>query len=318
MDTIESGFLPGSHMGNELDPDFRAKYAAGSVAAKNTFSHRVYENSLSGIESISESQTVFPRHKPVLMGMTLDRVPTGGFSSPVSVMMGGPDESTFRINNTSYFLQPGNAVPKRTEISNGLPLTGGFPKSELVYRVPNGKKRPPHGGTTIRRAEQEVARGARRMAAARLASMGGSLPVPEPEDDGDEEEGPGPSVPIQAPPIYTQQQLAPSPPPAIVYTPRPGPAPAALEQVTVHVKLNTLPQFWAASMQALQGNYTGDEFKEYMGDNWPFILNIVLLGLVVTLMIVAIVVAARPRSVKTVPVYWGPGNQAMTTFGHRS
>jgi hypothetical protein len=312
-DTIHAGFEPNSHIGNELDPAVRAKYAAPAAALRNTYSHRIFENSLQNVESISESQTVFPRHKPVLMGMTLDKVPTGGFSSPVSIMMGGVDESTFRINDNSYFLQPGNAA-KRTEVNNGVPITGGFPKSELVYKQASGKTRNPHGAMTIHRAEQEAERGARRMEAARETQMLGGLPVPKSQLPTNP--GPVQSAATQQQPATQQQQPisppAPSPQPApVVYLPRPGPAPAAVAPVTVVMKLNTLPQFWDATKKALGGKYNRAQMQEYGTDNWPFILNIVLLVLVIILMVVAIAVSFTPA--KRQIVYHQPTQPAFQT-----
>ena len=298
---IQAGFQPESHIGNELDPAVRAKYAASSAASLNTYSHRIYENSLQGVESISESQTVFPRHKPVLMGMTLDKVPTGGFSSPVSIMLGGADESTFRINDNSYFMQPGNAA-KRTEVSNGVPITGGFPKSELIYKTASGKTRNPHNAMTIHRAEQEAERGTRRMEAARQTQMLGGLPVPQTAE-------PRLSQPNATTPAVVSQQYAPVPvPPAqtqphVVYLPRPGPSPAAVAPVTVVVKQNTLPQFWDATKNVLSGKCNREQMQEYGVEYWSYIVNIVLLVLVIILMIVAIAVCAMPPKVKKVYYY---------------
>jgi len=169
MACLQTSYTPSSHLGTPLD---KVELSPFARQYKGSFADRVFTQSLQGIESISEREASFPRFRPVAQGTVLTSPPTGGFSSPISVIVGADGEAMYRANDPTYFLASDREPV--TEVGSGLPLTGGRPGAELVYRQPNGKLRSEVGASTVVHAEREAAQGRalRRAAYQRLAGDG--------------------------------------------------------------------------------------------------------------------------------------------------
>jgi hypothetical protein len=245
-----------------------------------------------GVEAMSERDSVFPKFRPVLQGMNLEHVPTGGFSSPVSFVVGAEDYN-YRSSNPTYFMQPGNAI-KRTEINTEIPVTSGSLNSELVYKNADTKQRNPRGFMTVKRAEQEAAASTARRDAALAYKMQGGAAVP-------------PVVPLAtAQPVATGFALSPDmvsiPAPPVVYS-----QPQVLSPIPVVFPSQTLagsglntptttPPSFQQFLTASKNMWNGDTSPgSYWSNNWPYIVNVILLSLLLLLLIVTIVLAAMPR-----------------------
>jgi hypothetical protein len=287
---MQSGFVPQSHLGTSLDPTVSKKYEAGAMAAKNTFAGRVYDSTFPGVESMSERDSVFPKFKPVLQGMNLEHVPTGGFSSPISFVVGAEDYN-YRSANPTFFMQPGNAI-KRTEINTEIPVTGGSLNSELVYKNADTKQRNPHGFMTVKRAEQEAAASTARRNAALAYELQGGAPVPPVV--------PLPKTTMPEPVVSPSVQRVVAATNQNVYMPAPIPVvfPPSPKQQLAGAGVNAMSsppsfqQFLTATKNMWNGNSSPGS---YWSNNWPYIVNVILLSLLLVLLIVTIVLAAMPR-----------------------
>lgn len=170
---MQAGYESKPHLGTPLD---EATPSPCARAVKNSFSQQVY-NQISQYPdlSMSERDSVFRRQPLQLRGMTLQRVPNGGFGpgNPSILVGAGPDGIDINTRLPSLFTQPSER--KRMTVMPDRPLTGenGAP---AVYRAPDHKLRNAHGAMSTSRAAQEAASGQRKMHAARAALLASAFP----------------------------------------------------------------------------------------------------------------------------------------------
>ena len=163
---LQAGFVSAPHLGTPLDT---VEPSAFARAYKGSYADRVYRQFQDTDDTYSEREAAFPRFRTTLLGPTYTSPPTGGFSSPVSIVMGQePSEAMVRQDFTS-FLQPGGPPKVEVHGADGPQWTSDGPGSQTVYRTPTGKQRNVRGAMTIERAEQEAARSRHRILAQREA-----------------------------------------------------------------------------------------------------------------------------------------------------
>jgi hypothetical protein len=182
---LQAGFdVNAGHLGTPVTGQCTQSPRAAQV--QSSFSQQVFDSSMNMPDmAVSERNIVFRRSAPGLQGMVMSRPPTGGFPvSNRSIIVGaGPDGIEYNTRLPTLFTQPSDFGMRKTTIMPAGPLTGGPDGTgETLYRVPDGKTRNAHGAMSTARAAQEAARGADRMAAARLAAYGLSPAMPKSSD----------------------------------------------------------------------------------------------------------------------------------------
>lgn len=169
---MQAGFEAASYLGTPLAEPLPSSAAA---LVRGGLSQQIFDNSLQFPDmSVSERNIVFRRQPPMLQGMNLTRVPTGGFpSTPASIIVGaGVDGVEYNTRMPALFAQP-NDPGRRMDIAPAVPLTGEN-GGETVYRVASdAATRQKRGAMTVRRAEQEAVI-ARKKQRAGLAKMLGT------------------------------------------------------------------------------------------------------------------------------------------------
>ena len=167
---MQAGYVPNARLGTNLEVSLTPP------AAAPTYAQAVFDQSLNHIEGVNERNIVYPKFATTLQGLTLSKVPSGGFSGPPPNVLLGADVggAMFNASNPTYFNQPGytGGCSKYVEIGNGVPLTGEKEGAELVYMTADGKLRDPRGASTTARTAQEAAQGARRAARAHADMFG--------------------------------------------------------------------------------------------------------------------------------------------------
>jgi hypothetical protein len=169
---MQAGYATNAgHLGTNLEVPLTP------ASTGTSYAQAVFDQSLAGVEGVNERNIVYPKFAPALAGMSLTKVPTGGFSGPPPNILLGADlgGAMFNASNPTYFNQPGytGGCGKYAEVGNGVPLTGERPGAELVYMAADGKLRDPRGASTTARAAQEAAQGRRRQARAHADMYGG-------------------------------------------------------------------------------------------------------------------------------------------------
>lgn len=269
---MQAGFLPGGRSGTSLDEVQASKFGA---KFKESFSNRVFQNSLNGIESVSEKDIVYPKFATALAGMTLTRVPNGGFSTPSKIMLGTP-QMTDQFANPNYFLQPG--VPeKRLDINSGQPLISETGKPFLDTAQ---KTRPGHNVSTVKRAQQEAAIGHMRMRKARLAMYADDEQKVLPVNDTQAVT----ALPT-AEPYYHE------------YMPTSMPTPMPLPTTTPKPRFAKPPpptQFLAELGSYITGTLDQESKDAFWSVYWPqLVISILVMILLIVLIVVIAVAASR-------------------------
>lgn len=301
---MQAGFTPNSRLGTNLEVSLTPPDAPLSYA------QAVFDQSLNHVEGVNERNIVYPKFSTALQGMSLTKVPTGGFSGPPPNVILGADVggALFNSVNPTYFNQPGytGGGNKYVEVGNGVPLTGERPGAELVYMAADGKLRDPRGASTTTRAAQEAAQGRRRMARAHADLMGvqpyaGNTSTPTTvlanvssgasASNGLVGSLPSPAARPSATPSPVPRSFSPSPRLA-----PPAPQPKVLAAIGDAVE-DDFPQQFKPDVQkfgreVLQWAQNGlhptyqNTFWTY---NWPYVMCIVLFVLFIVFFIVAIV-----------------------------
>lgn len=133
--------------------------SSAAVRVRDSLSQEIFDNSLQFPDmSVSERNIVYRKQAPMLQGMNLTRVPTGGFpSSPASVIIGANSDGVeYNTRMPALFTQPSD-MNKRVTVAPDRPLTGEN-GGEVVFRdAADSAVRQRRGSMTVRRAEQEAA-----------------------------------------------------------------------------------------------------------------------------------------------------------------
>lgn len=191
---MQEGFEAAAYLGTPLAAPLPS-VAAASV--RSGLSQQIFDNSLQFPDmSVSERNIVFRRQPPMLQGMNLTRVPTGGFpSTPASVIVGsGVDGVEYNTRMPTLFTQPSD-TNRRMDIGPVGPLSGGN-GGETVYRAAaDAVTRQKRGAMTVRRAEQEAAI-ARKKQRKSLEKMMGPPAMPTPAQNQNQNQA---SAPASAP-----------------------------------------------------------------------------------------------------------------------
>lgn len=159
---MQAGFDPKlAHLGTPVAAPLPS---ARGLAVKNSLANEIFLNSLQYPDmSVNEKKIVFREQAPMLQGMQLTHVPTGGFPlrQPSIIIGAGPDGIEYNTRMPTLFTQP--SVPdKRMLVMPDRPLTGEN-GGETVYREPDNKMRNAHGAMSVKRAAQEAASGKRHL-----------------------------------------------------------------------------------------------------------------------------------------------------------
>ncbi len=232
---MQAGFDPKlAHLGTPVSVPLPS---ARGLAVKNSLANEIFLNSMQYPDmSVNEKKIVFREQAPMLQGMQLTHVPTGGFPNrqPSIIIGAGPDGIEYNTRMPTLFTQP--SVPdKRMLVMPDRPLTGEN-GGETVFREPDNKLRSAHGAMSVKRAAQEAASGLRRQVRSKtqlfneaftpeenMAAFGTPF-APDLEEEPEQEERAPPVLAVPRPPpraTPTPVQQVPTP------TPRP-PAPFQL------------------------------------------------------------------------------------------
>lgn len=297
---MQAGFTPNSRLGTNLE------VSLSPATAPPTYAQAVFDQSLNHVEGVNERNIVYPKFSTALQGMSLTKVPTGGFSGPPPNVILGADVggAMFNAVNPTYFNQPGysGGGSKYVEVGNGVPLTGERPGSELVYMDADGKLRDPRGASTTARAAQEAAQGRRRMARAHADLMGvqpylGNATTPSTilADVSSATLSSPPTVITPSVPVPLPRSFSSSPPPFQ----RPKVLAAVGDAIFADdlqlPAMPDVPKFGREALQWAQNGLHPSYQAKFWSYNWPYVLCILLFVLFIVFFIVAIAAMGSGR-----------------------
>ena len=325
---MQAGFEAASYLGTPLAEPLPSPAAA---AVRGGLSQQIFENSLQFPDmSVSERNIVYRKQPPMLQGMNLSRVPTGGFpSTPASIIVGaGVNGVEYNTRMPALFSQPSDPG-RRVEIAPVAPLTGEN-GGETVYRAAgDAVTRQKRGAMTIRRAEQEaaIARKKQRASLAKMLALPShdsvrmdTVTSPSAATTYAPISTPSPSpLPAQAVPVYPSYLPSYAPMPALASSPTAVLAELGSsddESEDSHSACAKSPKaamtdFFASLQKSagdlhtntrhlITGKLTWEAFvRQFMQEqHWILVGVAVTVLLVLVILVVVIVMAARPKEGK--------------------